>query len=484
MNLYKRMVLIVVSTIILLMITLLCIYHFYFLNLYEAFEDEYIEEHMNTLSVLEDNFLRKYELIAKDWGYSDELYKFISTPNEQFIEENFNEQFYKAIGITYIIVLDKSNDIVYGSSYDNGTIRALNDDEMNMSNYNGFDTNLFYYDSKSYAFSSRRVNNSAGDGVVNGSILFGFEINEEHFNEIGSAINLDFLIEYCENGCQYGVTSEKTSNSIIYSINYPYDNDNGSLRAIVETDRNLIDTVKKAILPMIVITVLLLVGAAIVMLLLMKFIYNTIKSVTSQIEKIEPEKDITKRIHIKGDNDITKLANKFNALLDSLQNYHDKMIEIANVDPLTGTLNRRKGMIKLENNIKRLRNKQELYIAFVDINDLKNVNDTFGHNIGDEYISTCSNIILNNIRKTDFISRFGGDEFLIVFNNIDRKKSVAILNRIEKELSKESKTRKYNMSISYGIEKYRENMDVDSLIEKADEKMYRDKKRKKIKRSK
>ena len=149
-------------------------------------------------------------------------------------------------------------------------------------------------------------------------------------------------------------------------------------------------------------------------------------------------------------------------------------------DPLTKTFNRRAGIAKLNELFPSDDRRQFLVsLCFIDINGLKEVNDTLGHKMGDELIITVADIIKRTIREQDFLVRLGGDEFLIVFNGIGIDMAEKIWERIIQEYNKINTTedRAYLISVSHGVVDFdnKQKTHVDDLISAADEKMYHEK---------
>lgn len=162
----------------------------------------------------------------------------------------------------------------------------------------------------------------------------------------------------------------------------------------------------------------------------------------------------------------------------------NKLEYYATTDEMTGLLNRRTGLLLLEKNFEMAkRNQIELSIAYIDANNLKYINDNYGHNEGDYLIKTISNVILESIRDTDFASRLGGDEMLITFIDCNFTNSEIIIKRIENKLNKINKenNKPFDIIISYGISSYLDNKipNIDDFIADADNKMYLDKQNKK-----
>ncbi|MCT4509315.1 MAG: diguanylate cyclase [Tepidibacter sp.] len=159
---------------------------------------------------------------------------------------------------------------------------------------------------------------------------------------------------------------------------------------------------------------------------------------------------------------------------------NEKIKYFSEYDEMTGVLNRRAGLKKLDKEYKEvLSNEGCVSICFIDINGLKDVNDSLGHEGGDELIMTVVSCIKKNIRKCDFIIRMGGDEFLIIFMDINKEKAESIWESINNEYKKinDEENRLYIVSVSHGIEEcnFYDNNYIDNIINSADEKMYNEK---------
>lgn len=144
--------------------------------------------------------------------------------------------------------------------------------------------------------------------------------------------------------------------------------------------------------------------------------------------------------------------------------------------------------IFMENEIKRrslLTRKSKLVIFFTDIDGLKKINDTYGHEAGDEAIATTAQCIKNVLRKNDTLYRHGGDEFVAavaIGKDASEEDILAFEDRIRKSVSNSNfffENIKIDLSISIGWEIYSPNMDISKVISFADKKMYLEKKAKK-----
>ena len=177
---------------------------------------------------------------------------------------------------------------------------------------------------------------------------------------------------------------------------------------------------------------------------------------------------------------ILLLALLFAILLEINRIEKNKIKYFSEFDSMTAIYNRRAGFEKLNKMYKdATKDSGKISVCFIDINGLKQVNDILGHEAGDELIISIVNGIKINIRDNDFISRLGGDEFLIIFSNLDEIESEKVWIRINDEYNKinELEGRKYIISASHGIVEFKFNSKeyIDEIINHADEKMYDEK---------
>lgn len=154
----------------------------------------------------------------------------------------------------------------------------------------------------------------------------------------------------------------------------------------------------------------------------------------------------------------------------------------ATVDEMTGLLNKRSGMLVLANAYERVQSGDgELSVCFMDIDGLKAVNDTYGHEEGDFYIRTIARVIRSNVSFRDTVFRYGGDEIVLILGDCDMKTAQAVLHRIEGSLARAARLLKkpYAMHISHGAAVYRkrETETPEALLTLADQAMYENKRR-------
>jgi diguanylate cyclase (GGDEF)-like protein len=147
------------------------------------------------------------------------------------------------------------------------------------------------------------------------------------------------------------------------------------------------------------------------------------------------------------------------------------------IDPLTGAFNRR----SFETIIQKLLEISQITdapitLAIADLDYFKKINDTFGHLAGDEALKHFVNIIKRNLRKSDYVFRIGGEEFLILLPNTELKDGVEIVERIRKDLEENPlhyDGKEIKITASFGLAEVDKEKYINEIIKKADEKLYK-----------
>ncbi len=163
---------------------------------------------------------------------------------------------------------------------------------------------------------------------------------------------------------------------------------------------------------------------------------------------------------------------KVNALEEELEEQR----EIALVDKLTGVHNRRAFDMRLEELIAQSRRfHTPLCLFLIDMDHFKEVNDKFGHEVGDEVLSSFARLLRTSCREYDMVFRFGGDEFAVIFPNEGIDEGKVFANRIQNFMGHNyyrHKDFKISMSVSGGMAQLTEDDDAHSLFSRADKRLY------------
>lgn len=153
--------------------------------------------------------------------------------------------------------------------------------------------------------------------------------------------------------------------------------------------------------------------------------------------------------------------------------------ELSNKDPMTNTYNRRYfSEISQKYLILSRRNEQDLSILILDIDHFKKINDTYGHNTGDEVIITLAECLKNCLRKSDIVSRFGGEEFVILLYGVCKNNTSQIAENMRKNIEKlvisnEKVDLKFTVSIGGACyDETKDDENLDKTLTRADHALY------------
>jgi diguanylate cyclase (GGDEF)-like protein len=161
-------------------------------------------------------------------------------------------------------------------------------------------------------------------------------------------------------------------------------------------------------------------------------------------------------------------------LFSALRKNLDSEKTRASTDSLTGALNRRAFFDIAEYELNRSqRYKHATTIAYIDLDNFKGINDSLGHTIGDNLLVTVTKTITSNIRSSDILSRFGGDEFVILLPETKTAAAAAFLGKIQHQLNQAMAAKNWPVSFSIGAITYlKAPPGVEEVIKKADMLMY------------
>lgn len=155
---------------------------------------------------------------------------------------------------------------------------------------------------------------------------------------------------------------------------------------------------------------------------------------------------------------------------------YKKMELLARTDPLTNLSNRRDFLDKFQEEIFRFeRSGKPFTVVLGDLDDFKLINDRCGHDCGDYILVSISRILRSMVRKQDIVSRWGGEEFILLLPEAPLTGGKKVAETIRKRIAGESflfADKKISITISLGVSEFEKNMNIDRCIKKADEALY------------
>ncbi len=161
-------------------------------------------------------------------------------------------------------------------------------------------------------------------------------------------------------------------------------------------------------------------------------------------------------------------------MLAALKDSADHHKAAARVDDLTGIYNRRAFQEFAELEIARSRRTgRPITIAFTDIDNFKNVNDSDGHQAGDRVLSQTADLMRSSVRAVDRVARFGGDEFVILLSETDATAAASVMERLRQDLTRMAELNGWPISYSIGAYTFKRPPEsVDEMVSRADRLMY------------
>lgn len=173
---------------------------------------------------------------------------------------------------------------------------------------------------------------------------------------------------------------------------------------------------------------------------------------------------------------ITKLEEQKEEI-QKLRKELRKVKEEANIDPLTGLRNRRsfeRALSEFFRDFKKFG--YPFSVIMIDLDNFKQINDTYGHLAGDKVLREVGNILRNYLRAKDVVARTGGEEFTIILPGITKDEAVLVAERLRKVIANhtiEHEDKKISVTASFGVAEMREGLEnPEDLIREVDERLY------------
>jgi two-component system, cell cycle response regulator len=189
--------------------------------------------------------------------------------------------------------------------------------------------------------------------------------------------------------------------------------------------------------------------------------------------------DLSYRIALKTQDEIEQLANTINGMAAKLEQSQQALRELATIDGLTGVYNRREFNRRLTVEIERSRREgHPVSLLMVDIDHFKKLNDTYGHQSGDDALRHFSALIKKEVRPGDLAARYGGEEFAVILPHADRKDVFAVAERLRILIAAQNieiqNDRKIKVTASLGCATFPVDAETeDSLMAQADAALYK-----------
>ena len=154
--------------------------------------------------------------------------------------------------------------------------------------------------------------------------------------------------------------------------------------------------------------------------------------------------------------------------------YNKILRQQASTDTLTGLANRRSANEFIEKLIKR-NDEKGFCVCMCDIDFFKKVNDSYGHDVGDKVLAGVAQALVENTSDDCLVSRWGGEEFLIIFPNMNGDEAKIMLDKIRARINMiefDTGSKKFSITITYGLAEYGYDGSTENVVKEADDKLY------------
>lgn len=428
----------------------------------------------------EDNM----KITSTDWAYWDETYHFIEGKYNTYTTYNNNDDAIKQLKMNLILITNSNGNVISNKS--NGITEKesylLLKKILNKSyNLKVYKTNInpsagvLFVSGKLYMISVCPVTTTDKKAKINGTFIMVRYLDHSFAKYINKLTNSK--IEFSENTnlkakALSGVIDRTYTNLTAYKGFVDFNGNNSIITSITnerEDYKNLCNNFKLFNTIFIVLTILIITGKLFV---IDKLLLCRLMNIYKFTESIAKTRDTASRMEIWGSDEISETGNAINKMLAELDSAYKEILFLSYSDKLTGLRNRAYMEKKFEEFDKNL--EMNYAIIMANINGLKLVNDTFGHKKGDEVICIIRDILKKVCQKDDIISRWGGDDFVVVVLNKQRTYLVDLINKIKNECIKFDGL-DLMVSLSLGSAERDKTLESEAVMNLAEERMYRNK---------
>ncbi|NRF95095.1 EAL domain-containing protein [Paenibacillus frigoriresistens] len=475
------------------------------LNRFAQLDDRALRADMQKMVLTFEHETENLKSNMIDYSASNSTYDFMQKitilsriENDPYIQNKFNDAFFQTNNIHFIALLGTKNQLIYNRFYDVAAGRQTSppDGMLNSVLANGGVLIHFEgeFQSKTGVVATREgpmlvvslpVIKSTMEGPIQGALVVGRYLDAMEIERLTILSHSQFKFQLVEDlqipaipentdGTPFiwldNISSEKV---IVHSLlkdvyGNPY------LVLSTEKTRDVYNPGQFAVkLYALVLTLIVLCISIGIMIVIDRMILKRIEGLVINFRSITRKQDFTLRICSQGADEFAQLEKEFNTMMSSLEGSRNLLEQQANYDPLTLLPNRALFFNKLESAIKEAKAKEmRLAVLFIDLDRFKWVNDTWGHDHGDDLLKVIATRLQEGMEAENTVSRLGGDEFTVLLTKISGKEAAYLkANQIHTALASSYllKGRQFHTTASIGISIYPDDGSTpEELVKYAD----------------
>ena len=497
MRLKNRILLTVIPLMVLFAVFVNVAFGLFFQKYITQQEDSQINTAINNLTTYLNGEITQGRGSVNDWGHWDDTYHFVETRNAEYIRYNLAESTLANLSLNFMIFMNSADEIIYQQYYalDAGKFSQFPQDFQVTSDFISFVkleedvASILKIGENYYFIYSTDITDSEMTKPTNGKLIIGRGIDASIIENIetitGNQLNAISPLEWVENSpIQSNPTILSKINSasgetidIRLAVPNAYRSQD-SIRMDFEMPRTLYVSSMKNVFNFAVLdTVLFAIACFVVIVFFTNILTKPFKDLLQEVSAIVTTKNEYPKLAEIGNIEFLYLRKSINNLLTKIEENQARITSLALFDQLTGIPNRIlfNDLLLKEISLSSKTGKK-IGVVFLDLDNFKSVNDTLGHEMGDELIRQVSVRLADAVHKQDTVARFGGDEFLLILNNLQEINDLPIV--IDKVMTVFHQPfvlngMEYFVTCSAGVSVYPEDGgDSDTLVKNADIAMY------------
>lgn len=462
--------------------------HRIILESYLRVENQMIARNIDRTTSALDQIIDKLNATVADWAMWDDTYQFVVDKNKSYIDSNMVVSTFQNTGMDMMLFYNEQGRLIYsgGVNADSTKIiqipkqilsaiskqKKVTEQRRTTSSIQG----LINTQQGIYLISAHAITDSKGDGPVRGTLVGAKHFTSKVESDIKSVVKADTefytLSEVAQNKELEKIyletlntgsnTIDKLQDTLIgYKIIYNIDNKPAALLQL-KLPRTVYKIGKETITYSNIIALIYSIGITALLWFMLQHL------IVKRIERLN--------------RNITKIGTNDQYFLKLINNVSDEVSSVAELyrqathDPLTGLANRHLLVTVFNHCAEHLSAiDHKIVILFIDADNFKRINDTLGHDVGNDVLIETAKRINASLRENDIAARIGGDEFVVMLTNVRTDEIISIADKIFKSISKPISSNGHNVfaTFSMGVSTFPDDSDkIDELIKQADMSMY------------